>query len=207
MWNSWLSNLIDKSEKYDKVCDVFSAGVIFFKLLTGKDLFPGVGFNLVLKLNKQCKIDLTPLQMKKNDPNLIQLIQKMLEKDPKKRISASSCLKDQFFDKVYNKKEIEPKIQQTSSQKKQFFSSAGKNFQTTEFKSDSPSQQNNQQIEKGSFVTQDCAFKGFKGQQNAKVMQKFNTTEFDHIDLTGSPIEKKQSKFAKADQIEEEEDK
>lgn len=47
-----IANLIDKSIKYDKVCDIFSAGVIFFKLLTGKDLFPGVGFNLVLKLNK-----------------------------------------------------------------------------------------------------------------------------------------------------------
>ena len=27
-----IANLIDKSIKYDKVCDIFSAGVIFFKL-------------------------------------------------------------------------------------------------------------------------------------------------------------------------------
>lgn len=33
---------------YDKVCDIFSCGVIFYKLLTGKDVFPGSGFNYVL---------------------------------------------------------------------------------------------------------------------------------------------------------------
>lgn len=27
-----IANLSDKSQKYDKVCDVFSAGVIFFKM-------------------------------------------------------------------------------------------------------------------------------------------------------------------------------
>ena len=27
-----IANLVDKSLKYDKVCDIFSAGVIFFKL-------------------------------------------------------------------------------------------------------------------------------------------------------------------------------
>lgn len=47
-----IANLTDKSKIYDKVCDVFSIGIIFFKILTGKDLFPGSGFNLVLKLNK-----------------------------------------------------------------------------------------------------------------------------------------------------------
>ncbi|CAD8128627.1 unnamed protein product [Paramecium sonneborni] len=72
--------------------------------LTGTDLFPGLGFNPVLKLNKQCKIDLTPIQMKKIDSNLIQLIQKMLEKDHQKRISASSCLKDYFLIMVIIKK-------------------------------------------------------------------------------------------------------
>ncbi|CAK91234.1 unnamed protein product (macronuclear) [Paramecium tetraurelia] len=202
-----IANLIDKSEKYDKVCDVFSAGVIFFKLLTGKDLFPGVGFNLVLKLNKQCKIDLTPLQMKKVDPSIINLIQRMLEKDPTKRISASACLLEPFFEKSHMQFQ-ELKLQQTSTQKKQFFSSGGKNFQTQEFQSDSPQIQNTKQIDKGSFVTQDCAFKGFKEPQHGKVMQKFNTTEFDHVDpnINGSPIEKKNSKFTN-DQIEEEDEK
>ena len=33
--------------------------------LTGKDLFPGNSFNKVLKLNKQCIVDLTPLTLKK----------------------------------------------------------------------------------------------------------------------------------------------
>jgi calcium-dependent protein kinase len=55
--------LTDKTTTYNKVCDIFSAGVIFYKMyifwlidfrLTGKDLFPGNNFNAVLKLNKSC---------------------------------------------------------------------------------------------------------------------------------------------------------
>lgn len=43
-----VANLVDKESTYDAVCDIFSAGAVFFKLLCGRDLFPGVGFNYVL---------------------------------------------------------------------------------------------------------------------------------------------------------------
>jgi calcium-dependent protein kinase len=33
--------LKNRESKYSPVCDVFSAGVIFYKLLTGKSLFTG----------------------------------------------------------------------------------------------------------------------------------------------------------------------
>ncbi|CAD8057533.1 unnamed protein product [Paramecium sonneborni] len=202
-----IANLIDKTVKYDKVCDVFSAGVIFFKLLTGKDLFPGVGFNLVLKLNKQCKIDLTPLQMKKVDHSISALIQKMLEKDPNQRISAAQCLQDSFFASCFQATGIQGPTKLTANQKKQMFSTSGKAL-TTEFPNDKIKSSPQDKLEnKGSFVTQDNAFRPVQSNQQ-KIMQKFNTTEFDHVENAQSPqMEKVIKQFQKGDAIEEEDEK
>lgn len=49
-----IANLVDKSVKYDVVCDMFSVGVIFHILLTQEAVFPGKKFNEVLKKNKAC---------------------------------------------------------------------------------------------------------------------------------------------------------
>ncbi|CAD8139593.1 unnamed protein product [Paramecium pentaurelia] len=74
-----IANLTDKDTTYGPACDIFSAGSVFFKLLTGRDLFPGTGFNYVLQLNKK------------------ELVQKMLSKDPKMRPTANECLNHDFF--------------------------------------------------------------------------------------------------------------
>ncbi|CAD8143691.1 unnamed protein product [Paramecium octaurelia] len=202
-----IANLTDKTLKYDKVCDIFSAGVIFFKLLTGKDLFPGVGFNLVLKLNKQCKIDLTPLQMKKIDPFITNLIQRMLEKEPTQRITATQCLQDPYFLPCYQETGIQGPAKLTAFQKKQMFSTCGKAF-TTEFQNENQKGSPSDRIEnKGSFVTQDTTYKPIQ-QHQQKIIQKFNTTEFDHIDPTQSPsMDQVKKKFQKGDPIEEEDEK
>lgn len=52
-------------------------------------------------------------------------------------------------------------------------------------------------------MTQDYAYQAPR-QAQQKVMQKFNTTEFEHVELG---LEKKLSKFQQPDQIEEEEEK
>ena len=44
---------------YSEKCDIFSAGVIFHMLLTGKQVFPGKKFEEVLSLNKRCQINLS----------------------------------------------------------------------------------------------------------------------------------------------------
>jgi calcium-dependent protein kinase len=41
-------NLVDRQFKYDKVCDIFSCGCIFYKLLFGHSVFIGNTFNEVL---------------------------------------------------------------------------------------------------------------------------------------------------------------
>lgn len=39
---------------YSEKCDIFSAGILFHMLLTGKQVFPGKKFQEVLNLNKRC---------------------------------------------------------------------------------------------------------------------------------------------------------
>ena len=49
--------LVLEDTKYDEKCDIFSAGVIFFMLMTGRSPFQSRNYKKVLKLNKRCKID------------------------------------------------------------------------------------------------------------------------------------------------------
>jgi len=51
-----VANLINKQEKYDVKCDIFSAGVIFHILLIGESLFTGRGHHELLRQNKLCEI-------------------------------------------------------------------------------------------------------------------------------------------------------
>lgn len=53
-----IANLKDLTYKYDKICDMFSVGCIFYKLITSKDLFPGNDYHDILKLNRKCAINL-----------------------------------------------------------------------------------------------------------------------------------------------------
>ena len=85
---------------YTPKCDVFSAGIIFFILLTGKSPFDGKSFQEILNQNKLCKIDFKSPKLKKN-PHVLELLQKMLEINPLKRASAKECLNDEFF-KAYD---------------------------------------------------------------------------------------------------------
>ena len=81
---------------YSPKCDVFSAGIIFFILLTGKSPFDGKSFQEILNQNKLCKIDFKNPKLKKH-PHVLELLQKMLEVNPGKRCSAKEALNDQFF--------------------------------------------------------------------------------------------------------------
>ena len=47
----------DGMAMYDERCDIFSAGIIFFVLLTGKHPFTGIDYKEILKANKICQID------------------------------------------------------------------------------------------------------------------------------------------------------
>ena len=81
---------------YNPKCDVFSAGVIFYVLMTEKSPFDGSSFKEILQKNKACKIDFKHPKLKKNKLAL-DLLMKMLENEPNKRISAKEALNHKFF--------------------------------------------------------------------------------------------------------------
>ncbi|CAD8168581.1 unnamed protein product [Paramecium octaurelia] len=90
-------NLIDRDQKYDKVCDVFSCGCIFYKLLFGHSLFYGNSFNEVLNQNKKCNFILDGRDMDMIPLDAQQLLRRMLAKNPLERITAKQALESDFF--------------------------------------------------------------------------------------------------------------
>lgn len=60
-----------------------------FYRCTGKDLFPGVDYHEILKLNKKCSINLETLQLYRTPKEAIDLMTSMLKMNPKERITAS----------------------------------------------------------------------------------------------------------------------
>ncbi|CAD8144768.1 unnamed protein product [Paramecium pentaurelia] len=123
-----IANLKDLSKKYDKICDIFSVGCIFYKLITSKDLFPGNDYHEILKLNKKCMINLDTLSIYQTPQSAIDLIFQMLQIDPKNRITAQQALEHQFFTDPYQDRKL--KFQQ----QKKCLNNNSKPWQTLTFK-------------------------------------------------------------------------
>jgi serine/threonine protein kinase len=94
---------------YDGKCDVFSAGCILFQILFGFRLFNGKDAANVLQLNKTfnydqiCEIIQAEINEGKSKINKIglELLLKMLQADPKKRLSAFEALAHNYFTPLY----------------------------------------------------------------------------------------------------------
>ncbi|CAK72784.1 unnamed protein product (macronuclear) [Paramecium tetraurelia] len=86
-------------QRYNCKVDIFSAGCIFYKLLTGHSLFMGSNFDEVLNSNKTCYVDLDlPMDGIYITEQSLDILKKMLNKNPKIRVSAAQALSHQFFD-------------------------------------------------------------------------------------------------------------
>lgn len=100
--------ILNSSKKnYHKILtskvDIFSAGVIFYYLLTGEMIFDGENTNSILQKNKKANINISKLektiQSKRNDtpPECLELMLKMLNPHPEQRPDSTQCLQHNFF--------------------------------------------------------------------------------------------------------------
>jgi len=97
----------DESTHYDDRCDVFSAGCIFFYLLFGEAFLEGSGVTEILKNNRKISLmsqGYQTLRKALDNPteckipkDALNLLQKLLEVDPRKRITAAEALSHPYF--------------------------------------------------------------------------------------------------------------
>ncbi|CAD8199164.1 unnamed protein product [Paramecium octaurelia] len=93
-------NYNDQTPFYNEKCDIFSAGVIFYFMVTGLNPFSGQNYKEILKSNQECKINFDIKSLKKGPQNLRRLMKKMLKADPADRYTAEECLKHQYFQEM-----------------------------------------------------------------------------------------------------------
>ncbi|CAD8079629.1 unnamed protein product [Paramecium primaurelia] len=91
---------------YDDKCDIFSAGVIFYILLTGKQPFQGSDYKTILRSNKNCDINYNLKQIQQSSQKLQDLLRKMLQQNPKDRPNAETCLQHPYFKELFNQKDL-----------------------------------------------------------------------------------------------------
>ena len=99
-------NIKDMKAKYSPICDIFSLGLIFHLLLFGRSIFKGKTYNDVLHENRACKFDLDGEEYAKTDRIVLDLLKKMLKKDPEERITAEAALFHPYFGQ-YEEEEAE----------------------------------------------------------------------------------------------------
>ncbi|CAK94349.1 unnamed protein product (macronuclear) [Paramecium tetraurelia] len=100
----------DQSPFYNEKCDIFSAGVIFYFMVTGFHPFSGQNYKEILKSNQECKINFDHKSLKKGPYNLRKLLKKMLKADPANRYTADECLKHQYFQQIFNQEDLTDKV-------------------------------------------------------------------------------------------------
>ena len=95
-------------KKYNSKCDLWSCGVIMYILLTSVPPFGGTNNQVIIKKILDGKYDKTKLS--KRCKACIDLIDKLLEKDIRKRIGADAALRHKWF-QIYKSKEIRVDIE------------------------------------------------------------------------------------------------
>jgi serine/threonine protein kinase len=83
--------------KSHPISDVFSAGVIFHHLLLGTSVFEGKKYNDILAQNRACDFDFTRPHYAALLPSAYDLLVRMLDKDPTRRITAEAALAHPYF--------------------------------------------------------------------------------------------------------------
>lgn len=77
--------------------DIFSVGIIFYFMITGKMPFEGNDIYEILKKNKSGKIDFDTPWFSKTSTSCRELLISMLQLDPDARITPEEALKHEYF--------------------------------------------------------------------------------------------------------------
>ena len=104
-------------KRYDEKCDIWSCGVILYILLSARPPFGGESDKEIMENVSLGKYDLQSSPFNKVSKNCLDLIQKLLIMDPKKRISAQDALAHSWF-KENKSKELFNQIKDDSTLKK-----------------------------------------------------------------------------------------
>jgi calcium-dependent protein kinase len=82
---------------YNEKCDLWSCGVIMYILLSGSPPFNGLSSYQIVSRIRKGKYSLEDQLWSNISSSAKRLLQKLLEKDPKKRISAAEAFKDPWI--------------------------------------------------------------------------------------------------------------
>ncbi|KRX03811.1 Protein kinase-like domain [Pseudocohnilembus persalinus] len=87
----------EKTEFYDCKCDIYSAGVIMYILLTGEQPFQGNDYKQILSANKKSQINYEGVQFKDIHPYAVDLLSRIMNPIPQFRYTAKEALNHRFF--------------------------------------------------------------------------------------------------------------
>ena len=82
---------------YNEKCDLFSFGCLAYLLLAGKKLFEGISNQEIVMLTEDNEYIEREVRKLKAPKTLKNLLRKVLEVDPRKRISAKEALDEEYF--------------------------------------------------------------------------------------------------------------
>ncbi|CAD8128023.1 unnamed protein product [Paramecium sonneborni] len=85
---------IFNNQPFTEQGDVFSLGVVYYLLLTGKPPFKGLNQENIVRANKKCDIDFSEYCFVNVSQKTIQLIKGMLQKNPKQRTSLNEVIQN-----------------------------------------------------------------------------------------------------------------
>ncbi|CAD8175112.1 unnamed protein product [Paramecium octaurelia] len=97
----------DGQEFYTDKCDVFSAGIILYFLITGNTPFFGNDQKAILKNNRLCEINFKEHHFKLAPIQMQDLIQSMLLKRVSYRLSSQECMRHPYFKQLIKEHKVQ----------------------------------------------------------------------------------------------------
>ena len=89
-----------EGDGYDEKADMFSVGTILYVLLSGEPTFKGFRLATIMESNRKCVVEYPDKYWSMVSDDAKDLVERLLEKDPKHRISAAQALEHEWLNKI-----------------------------------------------------------------------------------------------------------